>query len=363
MGEKYRVAHVGTGFTGSLALQRILRSPHFDLVAHLAHDRDKVGRDSGDLVGESAAGVTAVGSVEDFVAVDADCVTYFATASGRDSDEVVDQLCAFLASGKNVVTPSFFALFHPPSLEDSARERLEDACRRGNSSLFATGIAPGFTSDILAVHAASMTDRPAKVIIQERIPCGAYRVPGFFAMLGFGRTPEQDAQVYPAGAMIGHIAPPLRLVAQGLGWTVDGVREYRDVALAERHYCFDAGEIPAGTIASVRMRFEGIVNGQPRVQFSSIWSMPDEPVEDWQPAIAPAGATRRLTRITIEGEPPVQLEFALNGGDLPGSTATAVRVLNAIPSVCAAKPGILSALDVVVGANVFAGFDAGGTNF
>jgi hypothetical protein len=32
--------------------------------------------------------------------------------------------------------------------------------------------------------------------------------------------------------------------------------------------------------------------------------------------------------------------------------ATAARVLNAIPSVCTAKPGILSALDVVVGANV-----------
>ncbi|OBH52840.1 hypothetical protein [Mycobacterium sp. E2479] len=352
MGEKYRVAHVGTGYTGSIALRKILRSPHFDLVAHLVHSRDKVGRDSGDLVGQSAVGVEAVGSVEDFLAVDADCVTYFATVSGRDSNEVVDHLCAFLASRKNVVTPSFFALFHPPSLEDSARERLEDACRRGNSSLFATGIAPGFTSDVLAVHAASMTDRPTKVIIQERIPCGAYRVPGFFAGLGFGRTPEQDAEIYRAGAMIGHIGPPLRLVAQGLGWTVDDVLEYRDVAVSERSYSFAAGEIPAGTIASVRMRFDAIVNGQPRVQFSSIWSMPDEPVEDWQPAIAAGSAVRRLTRITIDGEPPVQVDFALNGGDLPGSTATAARVLNAIPAVCAAKPGILSALDIVVGADV-----------
>lgn len=352
MGAKYRVAHVGTGYTGSIALRNILRSPHLDLVAHLVHGRDKVGRDSGNLVGESAAGVETVGSLEDFLAVDADCVTYFATASGRDSNEVVDDLCAILASGKNVVTPSFLALFHPPSLEDSVRDRLDDACRRGSSSLFATGIAPGFTSDILAVHAASMTDRPTRVVIEERIPCGAYRVPGFFAMLGFGRTPEQDAELFPPGAMIGHIAPPLRLLAQGLGWTVDDVHEHRDVALAERRYSFAAGEIPAGTIASVRMRFEGVVNGERRVQFSSIWSMPDEPVEDWQPAIAAGSAVRRLTRITIDGEPPVQVDFALNGGELPGSTATAARALNAIPSVCAAKPGVLSALDVVVAANV-----------
>jgi hypothetical protein len=79
--------------------------------------------------------------------------------------------------------------------------------------------------------------------------------------------------------------------------------------------------------------------------------MPDESVEDWQPAIAAGSTTRRLTRITIDGDPPVQVDFALNGGDLPGSAATAARVLNAIPAVCAANPGILSALDFVITAH------------
>jgi hypothetical protein len=350
MGNRYRVAHVGTGYTGALALRQVLRSPRLELVGHLVNSRDKAGRDSGELVGGSAVGVIANDSLSDFLALDADCVTYFAAISGRDSNDIVDQLSGFLASGKNVVTPSYPALFHPASLDDDAREQLEAACRRGNSSLFATGIAPGFASDILAVHAASMSELPTKVSVQERIPCGVYRVPGFFAMLGFGRTPEQDAEVCPQGAMISHLAPPLRLLAQGLGWTLDEIREYRDVATADRHYSFAAGDIPSGTIASVRMRFDGIVEGQPRVQYSSIWSMPDEPVEDWQPVIAAGSTTRRLTRITVDGDPPVQLDFALNGGELPGSAATAARVVNAIPAVCAADPGILSALDLVVAA-------------
>ncbi|MEB3981582.1 hypothetical protein OQ968_09925 [Mycobacterium sp. 663a-19] len=347
----YRVAHVGTGYTGSIALRHILRSPSLELVGHLVHSADKVGRDSGELADESAVGVMATDSVEDFLAVDADCVTYFAAVSGRDANEVVDQLCAILASGKNVVTPSYHPLFHPPSLDVASREKLDAACRRGNSSLFATGIAPGFTTDILAVHAASMSELPTRVSIEERIPCGAYRVPGFFAMLGFGRTPEQDAQTYPPGAMIGTVTPPLRLLAQGLGLTLDAVHEHRDVALADRHYSFDAGEIPAGTIASVRMRFEGVVDGQARLHFSSIWSMPDEALEDWPPAIAAGSDTRRLTRITVDGNPPVQVDFALNGGELPGSAATAARVVNAIPTVCAANQGILSALDLVVAAH------------
>ena len=350
MGSRYRVAHVGTGHTGTVALQQILRSPRLQLVGHFVHSSEKVGRDSGELVGDADAGVAATDSVADFLALDADCVTYFAAISGRDADGIVDQLCAYLASGKNVVTPSYPALFHPASLPDDARRRLEGACREGNSSLFATGIAPGFTSDILAVQAASMTELPTKVSVQERIPCGAYRVPGFFAMMGFGRTPEQDAAVYPPGAMIEHHEPQLRLLAQGLGWTLDDIREHRDVAIADRQYSFAAGDIPAGTIASVRMRFDAIVEGQPRVQYSLIWSMPDEPVEDWQPVIAAGSPTRRLTRITVDGDPPVQLDFALNGGELPGAAATAARVVNSIPAVCAADPGILSALDLVVAA-------------
>lgn len=350
MESKYRVAHVGTGYTGSIALRQVLRSSRLELVGHLVHSREKVGRDSGELVGEGTVGVEAVDSFEDFLALNADCVSYFAAISGRDGDDVIDQLCGLLASGKNVVTPSYPALFHPLSLDDAAREKLEAACRRGNSSLFATGIAPGFTSDILAVHAASMSELPTKVSVQERIPCGAYRVPGFFAALGFGRTPEQDADICPPGAMIGHLAPPLRLLAQGLGWIIDEIQEHRDVALADRHYSFDAGEIAPGTIASVRMRFDAIIDGQPRLQFSSVWSMPDEPVEDWQPDIPSGSTTRRLTRITIDGVPPVQVDFALNGGDLPGSAATAARVVNAIPAVCTADPGLLSALDIVVAA-------------
>jgi hypothetical protein len=350
VGSKYRVAHVGTGYTGTVALRQVLRSPRLELVGHLVHSGEKAGRDSGELAGVAAVGVAATDDLDDFLALDADCVTYFAAVSGRDGADIVDQLAALLASGKNVVTPSYPPLFHPPSLDDAVREQLETACRRGNSSLFAAGIAPGFGSDMLAVHAASMTESPTKVTIQERIPCGAYGVPGFFAMLGFGRTPEQDAAAYPAGAMIDHLSASLRLVAQGLGWTLDEVREHRDVAVADRDYSFAAGQIPRGTIASVRMRFDGIVEGEPRVQYSSIWSMPDEPVEDWPPDIAPGSPTRRLTRVTVDGDPPVQVDFALNGGELPGAAATAARVVNAVPAVCAARPGLLSGLDIVVAA-------------
>lgn len=348
MADKYRVAHVGTGYTGSIALRHILRSPRLELVGQLVHTPGKAGRDSGELVGGPTAGVVATDSLDDFLALDADCATYFAAVSGRETTEVVDHLCAMLASGKNVVTPSYHTLFHPPSLDDASREKLLAACSQGQTSVFATGIAPGFATDMLGVHVASMSELPTKVTVAERIPCGAYGVPGFFTMLGFGRTPEEDAQMYRPGSMVAVFETPLRLLAQGLDLSLDEVHEHRDIATADRNYSFEAGEIRAGTIASVRMSFDGIVSGRSRLRFSSIWSMPDDAVENWQPIIPKGANTRRLTRITVDGDPPVQVDFALNSGELPGSAATAARVVNAVPAVCAANPGILSGLDLVV---------------
>ena len=56
MARQLRIAHIGTGYTGRIALQQILRSPDLQLVGHLVHGPDKAGRDHGELAGESATG-------------------------------------------------------------------------------------------------------------------------------------------------------------------------------------------------------------------------------------------------------------------------------------------------------------------
>jgi hypothetical protein len=345
MAQQIRVSHVGTGHTGAMVLRQILRSPQMRLTGHLVHSPDKVGRDSGEIVGVPPVGVLATDNAADFLALDSDCVTYLPTAAGRDPDDVIDQLCAILAAGKNVVTADPRMAF-PPSLDSSSLTKLRSACDGGVSTFLATGIAPGFATDVLPAHLTSLTDDPTDIRIEERLPSGTYSAPSFFPSMGFGRTPEQDAQTYRPGAMIPHMSTPLALVADALGWTVDEIREFRDVAVAERDYTFPAGIIAAGTIASVRMRFEGVVAGESRLKFAFIWSLPDDPPDDWQPRIPRGSATGRLTRITIEGHPPIRVDLAI-GGDLPGPAATAARVVNSIPAVCAAAPGVYSALELI----------------
>jgi hypothetical protein len=328
-----------------MVLRQILRSPQLKLTGHLVHTPDKTGRDSGDIVGVAPVGVTATDSLADFLVLDCDCVTYMPAAAGRDPDDVIDQICAILATGKNVVAADPPLTF-PHSLDDASLARLRSACNEGGSSFLGTGIAPGFATDVLPAHLASLTEQPTSIQVDERLPSGAYRAPSFFPLMGFGRTPEQDALAYRPGAMIAHMSTPLALVADAIGWTIDDIVEFRDVALADRDYTFPAGTVAAGTIASVRMRFEGVVAGEPRMKFAFIWSLPDDPPDNWEPRIPHGSNIGRLTRITIEGIPTIRVDMGIDG-ELPGADATAARVVNSIPAACAADPGVYSALELI----------------
>jgi hypothetical protein len=347
MAQGLRIAHVGSGRTGRIVLQLILNTPALDLVGQYVHSPDKAGRDSGELVGQSPTGIVATHDFNAFLATEADCVTYLGTSMGRAIDEVVDQHCAILASGKNVVTTALGELIHPETLGEALLTRLRNACIAGDSSLVATGIAPGFAMDVLPVHAATLSAAPTRVAVSERILCGEYSVPGFFAALGFGTTPAVDSEAYRPGTGVHLFGTSIRLMAHGLGWRLDELRDRKDVAIARNDYSCAAGEVPAGTIISVRITAEGIVDGEARLTISEIWSLSDEVIDDWEPRPTPH-APPRLTRITIDGTPSVSVDLALGGSPLPGADATAARVINAIAAVCAADSGVYGALDLAI---------------
>jgi len=92
---------------------------------------DKDGVDAGVLLGREPVGVTASEDVERVLAVDADCVVY--TPRLTDLAEV----CAILASGKNVVTTAF--LFHPNRLPAADRDRCSPRATQVASACTAAG--------------------------------------------------------------------------------------------------------------------------------------------------------------------------------------------------------------------------------
>jgi hypothetical protein len=275
-------------------------------------------------------------------------VTYLATEFGREVDDVIDEMCRLLESGKNVVTTTFIRLVYPKSLPPEMLVKLENACAAGQSAFLGTGIAPGFTTDALPVHIGSLSAAPRTVRVAERVLQGTYSDPLSFTALGFGTVPAGPTTDLPANVWIDHFEGALRMLADGYGWELESINAFVDLALADKDYEFEAGAVPKGTVAAARIRFDGIVDGVSRLRMSWVYTMPDEPGDSWSP-VRPAGSNgRRFTHIDIDGTPSVSVQLELDGGELPGADATATRALNAIRAVCNATPTVHSALDLVV---------------
>ena len=101
----YRVIQWSTGNVGKLALRAILHNPELELVGLWVSSDAKAGRDAGELCGMPPVGVKATTDADALLAMQADCVSYNATADLRPG-EATDDLCRILESGKNVVSTS-----------------------------------------------------------------------------------------------------------------------------------------------------------------------------------------------------------------------------------------------------------------
>jgi Dihydrodipicolinate reductase, N-terminus len=94
----YSVVHCGTGNIGATALKAIINDPELKLVGHYISTPEKAGRDSGELVGMDAVGVTTTNDWTELVDLGADCLTDFGNSIGREADAISD-LVPFLQRG------------------------------------------------------------------------------------------------------------------------------------------------------------------------------------------------------------------------------------------------------------------------
>src|SRR5262245_22535487 len=131
-----RVAHVGTGNVGGLALAELIGNPEFELTGVCVSTPEKVGRDAGALGGvgldaPTVTGVKAVGDLDALLAGEPECVVYCAMGDTRLPDAMADVM-RILAAGVNVVGSSPGLLQFPWGvMPDKYIDRVESAAQQG----------------------------------------------------------------------------------------------------------------------------------------------------------------------------------------------------------------------------------------
>lgn len=343
-----RVIQWSTGNAGRKALAGILRHPGLELVGVHCHAESKLGRDAAQLCGlDEPTGIRATHDAEALLALDADCVCYTAQGETRIR-ETIDDLCRILASGKNVVNTAIVSLVYPPFASPKLRNRLERACREGGTTFFTSGFDPGWSGDVMPLALASVCERVDSVRVSELMDYSTYADPGFTGVyFGFGRPLDYAAPLLQPGMLRGGWGGMLQLLADAFGMELDEIREEHERLPAPETFECAMGRIEQGSCAAVRFEVQGIVDGRPALVAAHVNRLRDDVGPDWD-RLSP-GKTSGY-KIEIQGSPSLSCEIEPQGADgdhnTAGITGTAMRVVNAIPVVCAAEPGVVSILDL-----------------
>jgi len=339
----YRVIQWSTGNVGHFALGAILDHPDLELAGVWVSSEAKAGKDAGDLCGRPRTGVAATTDAGALLARDADCVCYTATADLRPF-EAIEDICRILAAGKNVVSSSVVPLVHPTSFFPEVRDKLAAACREGRTSFFTSGIDPGFANDVLPLVVSGLCGRWSEVRVLEIINYATYDQPQvLFETMGFGKPMEHVPLLLTPGTLSFAWGGTVRLLAEGLGVVLEDLRETWERRPAEHAIRIGAHTVQPGTAAALRFEVQGIVGGKPAIVVEHVTRLDD--------ALAPGWPTGNGSyRVVITGVPTIrcELEFEDERGDhaVGGVLLTATRLVNAIPAVCEAPAGLLSALDL-----------------
>lgn len=300
--KRLRVVQVGLGAIGRAAARLVLEKPNLQLVG--AVDPQFVGRPLMEVLDwpYRLDGVVTNQVPTGDVAIH--CTTsQWATAA--------KELAALVRKGLHVVTSCEEALL--PDLHDATEAAaLDQLCREHHVSVVATGVNPGFVMDTLPAMLTAACQRVHSIHVR-RVVDVATRREALQRKVGVGLTPSEfDAQL-AAGALrhVG-LTDSLLFVARAIGW--------EDVDVSEK--------------------IEPVLGADGRV--AGVRQLAHAPNLVWELEMY-RGAPEPRDEIHIEGVPPMHV--VIHGG-VAGDQATPAMLVNVIPRLVSAPPGLHTMCDL-----------------
>src|SRR6201999_1857144 len=336
----YRVVQWNTGNVGKSSLKSIADNPLLELVGCFAWSPEKAGRDAGELVGIAPLGVAATNDIDALLALKPDCVVYNPMWIN------VDELVRILSAGVNVVTTASFITGR--NLGDG-RDRILEACEKGGSTMFGSGVSPGF-AELLAIVSAMVCNRVDKVTVNEAADTTFYDSPETEKPVGFGQPidhPDLQAMAAKGTAIFGEA---VALVGDALGIELDDIRCEAEFAQTTADLEMASWTITAGCVAGVYISWQGILDGTTVIDLNVRWRKGQTLEPDWKIdqdgwVIQVDGQPSVTTKVGFLPPPYFQAETIEEFMAL-GHIMTAMPAINAIPAVVAAAPGIATYADL-----------------
>jgi 4-hydroxy-tetrahydrodipicolinate reductase len=327
------VGIAGMGAIGRAATRLLLdHRPLAEIVGAGTQDAAYIGRRLNEASGARADSAVTIGAdLESVLQAQPDIVIL---ATGSFMDGVEDQVLACVGAGANVVSPCEELAFPLRSHTRGAGKRIDDAAREAGVTVLGTGVNPGFMFDSI-LAAATGTCWDVRQVFGRRVVDVIGFSQAIHRRLGIGYTRDEFDRGHAEGTIAGHVGFPesIGIVCERLGLELDYPAQERfEPMLADSPAPTSYGDLPVDHTEGFVQIATGTVSGQERFRLELILHLRPQRA-GYEPA----------DTIRIDGEHPVHLEFKPG---MDAILATSAQVVNSIPTVLAASPGLVTITDL-----------------
>jgi len=241
------------------------------------------------------------------------------------------QIASIVEHGVNVIS-TCEELSYPHVSEPKLAEKLDALAKKHDVTVLGTGINPGFLMDTLVITLTAPCEKIEKIEATRVMNAATRRLP-FQKKIGAGLTVEEFKEKIENRQITGHVGleQSVAMIADALKWSLQAIEKGAvEPVIAEKPVESKAVKVEYGKVAGLRQSARGIKDGKPVITLLFK---------------AYIGAEEEYDSITIEGTPSIHEKIS---PCVHGDIATAAIVVNSIPKVINAKPGLKTMKDLPV---------------
>jgi len=325
-----KVALYGVGAVSSLIAKALLQKKGVEIVSAIDIADDKVGRDLGEVLGLShKLGLKVVKDVRNaFSGVNPDIVIH---ATSSSLEQVYPQISASLREGVNAIS-TCEELAYPYLKNRAIAEELDKLAKQYGVSVLATGINPGFLMDTLPITMTGVCLEVKRIKVTRMMNSGRRRLP-YQRKIGTGLTEEEFGEKIDKKEITGHVGldVSIAMIADSLGWELDDIIVLPPKPIiASRTIETSYTTVKKGCVAGLKSTAYGVRDGEKVIELEFI---------------SHAEVEEEYDSTEIEGLPDMKVKIE---GGIHGDIGTTAMIINSIPKVMNAPPGLHTMKDLPI---------------
>jgi len=328
--EKIRVVLYGLGAIGSSVAKFLLKKEGIEIVGAIDIAEDKVGKDLGEVL-QTGKHVGVIVSDDPKKVFSKACANIVIHSTGSYFKDVYPQIAPLAEYGVNVIS-TCEELSYPFLAEPELAKKLEVLGIKYGVTFLGTGVNPGYLMDTLVIALTGVCQKVNKIKVERVMNAAKRRVP-FQRKMGAGLSVSEFKKKIEEKAITGHIGleQSIGIIASALCWELDKI-EVASVkpVIAMENVAREAIKVKKGDVAGLRQHAKGVMKRKNVITL------------DFQAYI---GAKEEYDSITIDGVPPIRQKIT---PCVHGDLATVAVIVNSIPKVMNAAPGLATMKDLPV---------------